>query len=260
VPAATREALQDHSRSLFVLASRELVSDAVVDELRAFGDVTRVAGRDLARHAARIADYRDERSGFGWGRTHDRRTLRARSFTSENLLSEKGGEARTGAFQPFGQGVPADRTVRGTTKASGTILYLDPDGRLSGPTWREMRRLRPDGVVQDGKIQVYLVGDVEPSIGDEVRRDLGYAVRELRASDPIELADLLDRWQAALKSDHPDEVVIGAIDHPEGMTHGMGARAGTRTWAEDSPGCIVTACRRRHGGSSRGASSAPTCT
>lgn len=34
---------------------------------------------------------------------------------------------------------------------------------------------------------------------------------------------LLDRWQAALKSDHEDEVIISAIDHPDGMAHGIGA-------------------------------------
>lgn len=103
------------------------------------------------------------------------------------------------------------------------LLYLDPDGRLSGPTKREMRRLHPDGVVQDGKTQVYVVGAVDPSVAEEIRRDLGYSVRELRASDPIALAELLDRWQAALKSDHPDEVVIAAVDHPDGVAHGMGA-------------------------------------
>lgn len=103
------------------------------------------------------------------------------------------------------------------------LLYLDSRGGLSESTKREMRRLHPDGVVQDGKTQVYVIGAADASVAEEIRRDLGYSVRELRASDPIALAELLDRWQAALKSDHPDEVVISAIDHPEGIAHGMGA-------------------------------------
>lgn len=54
--------------------------------------------------------------------------LRDRTFASENPFSEKDRKARTAAFQPFGQGVPADGAVEGTTKASGTILRLNPDG------------------------------------------------------------------------------------------------------------------------------------
>lgn len=103
------------------------------------------------------------------------------------------------------------------------LLYLNQSGQLSEATRREMKRLRPDGVVQDGKTQVYVVGDVDPSVAETIRRELGYKVRELRAADPIRLSELLDRWQAALKSDHPDEVVISAIDHPEGVAHGIGA-------------------------------------
>jgi glucose/arabinose dehydrogenase len=54
--------------------------------------------------------------------------LRERTFASDNPLSEKNGKAQTAAFQPFGQSVPADRTVQGATKASGTILRMNPDG------------------------------------------------------------------------------------------------------------------------------------
>ncbi len=103
------------------------------------------------------------------------------------------------------------------------LLYLTPDGRLSEKTRREMMRLAPDGVSQDGKVQVYLVGEVDPDVARIVRRELKYTVREFRESDPVRLAELLDRWQAAMKSDHPDEVVISALDHPDGIAHGMGA-------------------------------------
>ena len=44
------------------------------------------------------------------------------------------------------------------------LLYLDANGRLSGPTKREMKRLHPDGVVQDRKTQDYVVGAVDPSV------------------------------------------------------------------------------------------------
>lgn len=103
------------------------------------------------------------------------------------------------------------------------LLYVGQDGRLSTATLQEMRRLRPDGVVQDGRVQVYIVGRVDPAVAETVRNELGYKVRRLSAEDPVKLAELLDRWQAALKSDHPDEVVISALDHPEGIAHGIGA-------------------------------------
>lgn len=102
------------------------------------------------------------------------------------------------------------------------LLYLDRNGRLGAETLREMKRLRPDGVVQDGQTQVYLVGDVDPEVAETVRRELDYQVGTLSAPDPFALADLADRWQAALKSDHPDEVVVSALSR-EGMQHGIGA-------------------------------------
>lgn len=103
------------------------------------------------------------------------------------------------------------------------LLYLDVNGEVSQETLREMKRLRPDGVFQDGRVQVYVVGTARPGVAETVRRTLGYEVRKLLAPNAIALAELLDQWQAALKSDHPDEVVISAIDHPDGIAHGMGA-------------------------------------
>lgn len=103
------------------------------------------------------------------------------------------------------------------------LLYLDRDGRLPERVKEEMKRLRPDGVVPDGQTQVYVLGNVNPSVAEEVRRELKFQVRTLYAPNPVELAEVVDRWQAAMKSDHPDEVVVSAIDHPEGIAHGIGA-------------------------------------
>ena len=103
------------------------------------------------------------------------------------------------------------------------LLYLNKEGALSKATLREMRRLNPAGASHDGFNQVYLIGNVDPTVKQTIERELRYRVREFRTSDPSDLAERLDRWQAALKSDHPDEVVITALDHPDGMAHGMGA-------------------------------------
>lgn len=102
------------------------------------------------------------------------------------------------------------------------LLYLNGEGEISPKTFQEMRRLRPDGVMQDGQKQVYAVNVPEGEI-KRIEDDLNYKVRRFNEPDPVELAELLDRWQAALKSDHPDEVIISALDHPDGIKHGMGA-------------------------------------
>ena len=102
------------------------------------------------------------------------------------------------------------------------LLYLNKEGRISRSTFEEMKRLKPDGVMPDGRKQVYAV-NVPPDEVERIKEELHYKVRTFYEEDPIRLAELLDRWQAALKSDHPDEVVISAIDHPDGIQHGMGA-------------------------------------
>lgn len=96
---------------------------------------------------------------MGWLKTkpnfHDvpARTIRLRdkTFTTDNPLSGKDAKARTAPFQPFGHGVPADRTVPGTTKASGTILRMNPDG--SGLEVYAWGLRNPFGVVwRNGKL------------------------------------------------------------------------------------------------------------
>ena len=125
--------------------------------------------------------------------------------------------------------MPQDEEIAFTTMhrvthmpVNAPLLYLDKEGNISDATFAEMKRLKPDGVMADGRKQVYAI-NVPPAEIVRVKEELGYEVRIFNEEDPIELAELLDRWQAALKSDHPDEVVISAIDHPDGIKHGMGA-------------------------------------
>ena len=102
------------------------------------------------------------------------------------------------------------------------MLFLSQDNTISEQTLREMKRLKPDGVFQDERTQVYTVNVPENQV-EKVEEVLGYKIRTFYEEDPVELASQLDRWQAAMKADHPDEVIISAIDHPEGIEHGIGA-------------------------------------
>lgn len=101
------------------------------------------------------------------------------------------------------------------------LLYLTLDKKISKATFKEMKRLRPDGVIQDGRTQVYAI-NVPASEIERIEKKLKYKVRAFKEPDPIKLSELLDRWQAGMKADFPDEVVISAIDHPEGMKYGIG--------------------------------------
>jgi hypothetical protein len=125
--------------------------------------------------------------------------------------------------------VPQDERIAFTAMSRIThmpvnapMLFLTENNRLSEQTLREMKRLKPDGVMQDGRTDVYAVNVPESEI-EKIKNVLRYKVRSFNEKDPVVLASVLDRWQAALKSNHPDEVVLSAIDHPRGMLHGIGA-------------------------------------
>lgn len=134
------------------------------------------------------------------------------------------------------------------------LLYLTEEGRISEQTLQEMRRLSPDGVIQDWKTQVYAVNVPDKEIR-RIREMLGYRVRQFDADNPLELSELLDRWQAALKSNHPDEVVISSLDHPQGIQHGLGpmgwnahmGKGFAWVYTDSIPSTTKRILERRHG-------------
>ena len=66
VPAATRQALQAHGRPhIYVLGPRRVVSDAIVAQLRRYGQVKRVGAADPAANSVAFAVYRDPACAFG---------------------------------------------------------------------------------------------------------------------------------------------------------------------------------------------------
>ncbi|MHA6278769.1 hypothetical protein ACXYMT_01185 [Salinimicrobium sp. CAU 1759] len=157
--------------------------------------------------------------------------------------------------------VPQDEEIAFTTMhrvthmpVNAPMLYLNEQGNISEATFAEMKRLKPDGVMSDGRKQVYAV-NVPPAEVERIREELGYEVRTFYKNNPIILAEILDRWQAALKANHPDEVVISAIDHPDGIKHGMGAmgwnahmgRGFAWVYRDSVPAATKEILRRRYG-------------
>jgi hypothetical protein len=66
LPSATRKAIAQHERpGIYVLGPQELISQAVVKQLRRLGSVTRVSGKNPITNALVFARYTD--GEFGWG-------------------------------------------------------------------------------------------------------------------------------------------------------------------------------------------------
>ncbi|MEW6117465.1 MAG: DUF4396 domain-containing protein [Nitrospirota bacterium] len=71
--AEAEQAIKRFKAPVYLLAPASLVADSVLRQIAALGPAKRIAGRNPAAHAVVIAEYRDYSTGFGWGRTHDRR-------------------------------------------------------------------------------------------------------------------------------------------------------------------------------------------
>ena len=68
LPPETRQAIQSHRKpKIYVLGPEEVISDAVVTELRKLGAVKRVSGPDPVTNAIAFSRYSD--GAFGWGVT-----------------------------------------------------------------------------------------------------------------------------------------------------------------------------------------------
>lgn len=87
------------------------------------------------------------------------------------------------------------------------VLYVYAD-RIPPETFAEMKRLGPDGNTYDNGVQVYLVGGISPAVERDVQTRLGYKTRAFRVDNPVELSDMLDKWAAAVHTDHPDAIPI----------------------------------------------------
>lgn len=71
IPQATREALgkRDKQANIYVLGPTSVIPEAVADELKAYGKVTRISGEDPVSNAIAFAQFKDPDTKFGWGLT-----------------------------------------------------------------------------------------------------------------------------------------------------------------------------------------------
>jgi putative cell wall-binding protein len=68
LPPETKQAIESHRKpKIYVLGPEDVISEAVVTELRKLGDVKRVSGPDPVTNAIAFSRFRD--GAFGWGVT-----------------------------------------------------------------------------------------------------------------------------------------------------------------------------------------------
>jgi hypothetical protein len=92
------------------------------------------------------------------------------------------------------------------------MLFVTENGTvLPEETRKELERLGPEGVMMDNNVQVYIVGDIDRRVVDEVEK-LKLNTRTIYALDPVAVAEVLDEYIAVLESNHRQIVFIASTD------------------------------------------------
>lgn len=71
IPAPTVEALKKRAgeATIYVLGPKDVISSKVEEDLKAYGSVTRISGENPFENALAFAQFKDNRTDFGWGIT-----------------------------------------------------------------------------------------------------------------------------------------------------------------------------------------------
>jgi len=92
------------------------------------------------------------------------------------------------------------------------MLFVTENGTtIPEETRNELERLRPEGVMMDNNVQIYIVGDIDQSVAEEIR-SMNMKPRIIYASDAVELTEELDEYISVLESNHRQIVLIGSTD------------------------------------------------
>jgi len=157
VPPAAMSIVQSYGVPVYVLAPEELVSDQVIDALARVAPAQRVASDDLSSHAVAVAEFRDDATGFGWGRTQDART----GYFDFVLAAPSEAEQALAAL-------PLAR------EDAATFLFVSDDGSLPAATDRYIWGQRADwfSTPAEGPYKHFWVVGDRMSFAAEGRLDL----------------------------------------------------------------------------------------
>ena len=138
---AQREKLTLERPAIYVIGPESVISESVVTELSAYGEVKRVAGESAVETAIALARYRDSETLFGWGLK--------RAPANFSLVNEDDWGDAIGAFTFAAQGPQAP------------LLLTDSADQLPAPLERYL-----DDVSGSQPSHGFVFGDAE-SIGSE---------------------------------------------------------------------------------------------
>lgn len=92
------------------------------------------------------------------------------------------------------------------------MLFVTGNGTvLPEDTQKELKRLEPEGVMMDKNVQVYIVGDIDRRVVDEVEK-LNLKTQIINAPNPVKFAEVLDEYIAVLDSYHKQIVFVASTD------------------------------------------------
>ncbi len=89
------------------------------------------------------------------------------------------------------------------------ILYTERD-KLPSVTADEIKRLDPQGIQQDGRVQVIAIGELEDSLMKQLK-EMGLKTRLIKSSDPADLSLKIDTYISAIHGDHRDAVAVASL-------------------------------------------------
>lgn len=141
--------------------------------------------------------------------------IQAATVYSQTIYAAAQDKDRPGAVVLVRDDDPA--TAIATTRlqhmpVNAPMLFVTGNGTvLPEETREELERLGPEGVMMDNNVQVYIIGDIDRSIVDEVE-NLKLKTRTIYASNPVEFAEVLDEYISVLESDHRQIVFIASTD------------------------------------------------
>ncbi|SDT33476.1 Putative cell wall binding repeat 2 [Paenibacillaceae bacterium GAS479] len=103
IPRATAQALQKRGgkASIYIIGPEKAVSAKLEKELSAYGNVTRIAGKDPYENAIAFAKFKDKSTGFGWGINEPGRNLALSNVATPQLALAGAPFAHLGKHAPL---------------------------------------------------------------------------------------------------------------------------------------------------------------
>lgn len=157
---------------IYVLAPEEVIPDR---NLPRETKIKRISGSNPFDHAVKIAEFRDEETEFGWGRTQDKR-----DGYFHYLLTTPGDALKGLAALAFAK------------SNNATLLYVSDQGGITAETDRYIWQQRTDWMVSpsEGPFRHFWIVSEKPSYATRGRIDFSIEKAEYPSLGPIALGPM----------------------------------------------------------------------